>query len=151
MTRGVWILALAALVACGTPETQGPQPAANAAERGQPKRTPLANSAGMANLTVENQTDRQLVLLYASPSGEEQWGPDLLEGSVVTPGDVVTFVLPPGWWDVKCVLEDEDVVSFQELELEADDYVLTLIPDQDQEPGEGEGEDPQPAEGGSGQ
>ena len=142
MVRLVGILALALLAGCGAPEKQEPRTMPASAARdadAEPPPTPLSNSAGMANLTIENQTERQLVLLYASPSGDEDWGPDLLEGAVVVPGDVVTFVLPPGWWDVKCVLEDEDQVTFGELELEADDYVLSLLPDEG--PGEGEEEE----------
>jgi len=137
MFRLVWILVLGLLFGCSQPEPVETQPEATVPET-SPEAAAQSFGPGVVNLTVVNETARQLVLLYVSASGDNDWGEDLLEGGIVAPGEALTFVLGPGVWDVKCVLEDEDEVIFPQLELEADDYVLSLLPDEE---GMGEGED----------
>lgn len=71
---------------------------------------------GDSSITIINDSDYVIEFVYVSPSDSRDWGPDLLGGDVLYPGESITIDgLDCDWYDVKvvdeyhveCVLEDE--------------------------------------------
>ncbi len=62
--------------------------------------------AGMSNITVVNNSSRDVRHLYLSPPNSDNWGPDQLHGSAITPNN--SFSLTCNQASIKLVAEDQD-------------------------------------------
>ena len=57
------------------------------------------------SLTVENRSNVTVVSIYISDTDDDSWGQDQLVFDVLRPGEVVTFTVESGTYDVKVVSE----------------------------------------------
>jgi len=85
-----------------------------------------ASQQADATFTVDNQSSQTIVAIHVSPSDELSWGPDLLGGDVLSPGERGTLELESGTWDIKCESETGQELVYSEVVFGSDDYVLTL-------------------------
>lgn len=66
-------------------------------------------AAGAADVSLRNATGGwDIHELYIVPVSSDQWGDDLLDGSVMTEGGVYSTELPPGLYSMRAVDEDGD-------------------------------------------
>ena len=72
--------------------------------------TPLLSGAQpqASSLTIVNNSGWELRHVYLSDPGNDNWGPDLLNGVVIRPGDSYTLNFACGQAQVKVVTEDKD-------------------------------------------
>ena len=69
---------------------------------------PYAAPPQAVTLTIVNNSSRDIRHVYVTPANSDNWGADLLDGSVIAPGVSRTFNIN---WDqptVKLVAEDQD-------------------------------------------
>lgn len=55
------------------------------------------------SLTVENRSNVTVVSIYISDTDDGSWGQDQLVFDVLSPGEVITFTVEAGTYDVKVV------------------------------------------------
>ncbi len=72
---------------------------------------PLLSSeaSSTTSVTIVNNSNRQIVHLYLSPTTQEDWGPDQLNSSTISPGGTYNLngVACSGS-DIKVIAEDQD-------------------------------------------
>src|ERR671923_2403907 len=70
--------------------------------------TSRASAPATLTITVTNNSSREIRHLYLSPANNDNWGPDQLNNSSISPG--VTRTLNVSWEEstVKLVAEDQD-------------------------------------------
>ena len=64
------------------------------------------------SLTVDNQSDYEIYQVYVAPVNSPSWGPDLLNGDVLLPGESLDV------FDLRC--DDYDVLITDELGAECE-------------------------------
>ena len=77
----------------------------------------VISSEGDASITIANDSSYVLVDVRVSPVGARSWGPNLLRGDVLYPGEDLTVTLDCDFYDVlvedelgaTCVLADLDL------------------------------------------
>ena len=57
------------------------------------------------SLTVENRSNVTVVSIYISDTDDGSWGQDQLVFDVLSPGEVITFTVEAGTYDVKVVAQ----------------------------------------------
>jgi hypothetical protein len=83
----------------------------------------ITTDGGDASITVLNDSDYVLVDIRVSPVGAASWGPNLLRGDALFPGEELTVVLDCDYYDVlvedelgaTCVLADLDLCFSDDL------------------------------------
>ena len=65
----------------------------------------IISGGGDASITIANDSDFVLVDIRVSPVGNSSWGPNVLRGDVLYPGEELTVVLDCDYYDV--LVEDE--------------------------------------------
>ena len=77
--------------------------------------------AAAQDFVIVNDTGRTLMTLNVSPTGEEEWGPDLLGEQVMEEGvtATVTFDVDDGrcLWDLRASFEDGAVGDWRAIDL----------------------------------
>jgi hypothetical protein len=59
-------------------------------------------------LTINNNSNWELRHVYLAPPNTDDWGPDLLNGAVIAPGQSLTLNIECGGGEVKVITEDRD-------------------------------------------
>ena len=83
----------------------------------------LATAAWAAaqDFTIVNATGRTVMSINISPTGEEQWGPDLLGSEVMGDGATAsaTFDIDEArcLWDIRAMFDDGEVGDWRALDL----------------------------------
>lgn len=83
----------------------------------------LATAAWAApqDFTIVNGTGRTVVTINISPTGEDEWGPDLLGSEVMAEGTTasVTFEVDEArcLWDIRATFDDGAVGDWRALDL----------------------------------
>jgi hypothetical protein len=77
--------------------------------------------AAAQDFTIVNETGRTVVTLNISPTGENEWGPDLLGSEVMAEGTSasVTFDVDEArcLWDIRATFDDAAVGDWRALDL----------------------------------
>jgi len=77
-----------------------------------------AFAAKHATVKVINQSKWEIHHVYLSPTGDDNWGPDLLEDEILEKGDSLTLTnISCDTYDVKVVDEDGDECVIEEADL----------------------------------
>ena len=67
------------------------------------------------NFTLNNQTGHVVVTLNVSPTGDDQWGPDILGRDVLANGESAQISFPRGetqcQWDIRATYDDGDTTD----------------------------------------
>lgn len=83
----------------------------------------LATAAWAAaqDFTIVNATGRTVMAINISPTGEDEWGPDLLGSQVMPDGATasVTFDVDEArcLWDIRATFDDAEVGDWRALDL----------------------------------
>jgi len=81
----------------------------------------------VVNLAVVNSSSEKTVCyLYISPHDQADWGGDVLESRVLSPGETDKYQMPVGQWDFKAEDCDHNVLTTMTDITIADESVLTL-------------------------
>lgn len=77
--------------------------------------------AGAQDFTIVNDTGRTVMAINVSPTGEDEWGPDLLGSQVMADGisASVTFDVDEArcLWDIRATFDDGAVGDWRALDL----------------------------------
>ena len=77
--------------------------------------------AAAQDFTIVNDTGRTVVSFNISPTGEDEWGPDLLGSEVMAEGTTaaVTFDVDEArcLWDIRAMFDDAAVGNWRALDL----------------------------------
>lgn len=81
----------------------------------------LAAAAGCttsdASLRVVNDSDFTITEIYLTPDVSESWGPNLLRGDVLLPGESLTLGVDCGFYDAMLVDQDNVACELDDLDL----------------------------------
>lgn len=81
----------------------------------------LSAQGSKLDFTLLNKTTLTVTHIYVSPTEDEEWGDDIMGEDVVENGQSVDIVFSPKarncMWDLKIVDEDEDEVTWTNLDL----------------------------------
>jgi len=84
--------------------------------------TILSACGGDSTLTIHNDSSYALYEINLSPVHAQTWGPDLLAGDVLLPGESIEiFDIDCNDYDVRLVDEDDDECVIEDVELCFDD------------------------------
>jgi hypothetical protein len=79
-----------------------------------------------SSLTIENQSDFALAEIRVTEVSNPSWGPNLIGGDVLLPGESITVLLDCNTFDVLVVDEDDFSCELQGLDLCFDDAIWTV-------------------------
>jgi len=89
-------------------------PADNTAGGGEAPAAPAGDQTNQ-NFTLNNQTGHVVVTLNVSPTGDDQWGPDILGRDVLANGESAQISFPRGetqcQWDIRATYDDGDTTD----------------------------------------
>ena len=77
----------------------------------------VSDSGPDATLRVQNSSDFAIVELHLTPNFSGSWGPDLLRGDVLLPGESITLGVDCGTYDALLVDEDDVDCELHDLDL----------------------------------
>ena len=71
--------------------------------------TPALSEATMqTTITINNNSNWEIGHLYLSPPNSDDWGPDQLNSTILSPGKSFTFTVSCNQAQVKLITEDKD-------------------------------------------
>jgi hypothetical protein len=79
-----------------------------------------------SSLTIENQSDFALVEIRVTQVSNRSWGPNLIGGDVLLPGEAIVVVLTCDTYDVLVVDEDNFSCELLDLDLCFDDAIWSV-------------------------
>jgi hypothetical protein len=79
-----------------------------------------------ATLSVDNQSDFQIVELYLTDVGSSSWGPNLLSGDTLNPGETLRLGVDCSTYDAKLVDETDVSCEVDNLDLCLNDSVWVI-------------------------
>lgn len=82
----------------------------------------IATSYAQTKVEIVNSTDVAIYSIFASSNNDDQWGPDLLQKTMLAPGEKLTITFPAGYdcdVDIKVSADanDEDSISFSHVDI----------------------------------
>ena len=87
----------------------------------------LASCGGDSTLTIHNDSSYALYEINVSPVGAMTWGPDLLAGDALLPGESVEiYDIDCDYYDVRLVDEDSAECIIEDVDLCFDDEVWSI-------------------------
>lgn len=69
------------------------------------------------SLLVDNQSDFAIVEIRVTPVGSSSWGPNLLRGDILLPGDTLTLGVECDLYDAMLVDEDNETCTLSAVDL----------------------------------
>jgi hypothetical protein len=85
-----------------------------------------ASTPRIVDLNVVNTSAKTVCYLYISPSTETEWGADVLESRVLSPGETDKYQVATGTWDFKAEDCDHTELLVMKGQTISDASVLTL-------------------------
>ena len=79
-----------------------------------------------SSLTIENDSDFALVEIRVTQVNNRDWGPNLIGGDVLLPGEAIVVVLTCDTYDVLVVDQDDFSCELLDLDLCFDDAIWTV-------------------------
>lgn len=79
-----------------------------------------------SSLTIDNASSYALYEIYITEIGNPSWGPDMLGGDILLPGEALTVLLDCGDYDALVVDEDGIQCELNGLDLCFDDAVWVI-------------------------
>jgi len=86
----------------------------------------IITTSNDSTLTVDNESSYVLTQVHVADPGDPTWGPNLLGGSPLYPGDSLTVSLDCGYYDVLIVDQDGFDCTLYDLDLCFDDAVWLI-------------------------